>query len=144
MKHEREVPGSWDLKNIKVVGQSGNFKGHIGPKGLEELLNILKPRLPKGTHFSLFGNLSGIVTREPFIDNVIYSQANENIDRKKLLKLEGSNIVIRSKGKEIETTMISEAGSRTFSIFARGFKNYLSAHVGIINPDTPPSALQKK
>jgi hypothetical protein len=124
------------LKNIKVVGQSGNFKGHIGPKGVEELLNKLKPRFPKGTHLSLYGNLSGIVTREPFVDNVIYSQANESIDRKKLLKLEGSNIVIRSKGKELEITAISEVGSRTLSIHAEGFKNYLSAYVGIINPDT--------
>lgn len=104
------------VKYVKVLGLSGNsISSHIGPKRLEELLNSVKPKLPKGTHLSLFGNLSGAITKEPFIDNVIYSRANENIDRKKLLKLEGSNFIIKSKGKEVEVTMLSEAGSRTYS-----------------------------
>lgn len=77
------------IKILRVKGVSGNMIGFVGLNRIKELIEILKSKLPydKG-HVLLFGG-SGEITKQPFIQNCIFSEGNENIDHKKLLKSVG-------------------------------------------------------
>lgn len=108
------------LKILKLKGKTGNMIGLIGPNRAKEIVNILKSKLPyKEGHVLKFLN-NGELTKQPYIDNCIFSEGNENISYKKLLKGEGANVKIKSKNKGIEITQCSGVGARTYSLKLEG------------------------
>lgn len=123
------------ISYVQVKNTSGKPIGWMGPRRMGELLSLLKLDLPEEVHVSLFSEGSGAITREPYLDNCVFSDANENVDPKKLLKLDGCNLSIKFKGKS-ETTMISEVGSRTYS-FLHDLTSHVNIYVGKFNPDVP-------
>lgn len=78
---------------------------------------------------------NGLISKEPYIDNCIFSSSNENIDRDKLLKVKGHTIKVISKGEGIEVTQSSDVGSRTYSLKLKGFDNHTNVYVGRFNSD---------
>jgi hypothetical protein len=85
------------VKYFRVVGPSGKMVGYLGKNRGEELIRKIKEMLPGNRLINSFFDL-GILTKSPHVDSCIFSEANENIDHKKLLKVIGHQIMIKAKG----------------------------------------------
>lgn len=125
------------IKILRVKGISGSMIGFMGLERMRELIEILKSKLPyKKGHVLLFGG-GGEITKQPFIQNCIFSEGNENIDHTKLLKSVGYEIIVKSKDEGLEITQCSIVGSRTYSLKLEGFDNHTNVYIGEYNSDVP-------
>jgi hypothetical protein len=131
------------IRRIKVMSQSGSMIGFVGINRMREIRGILKSRLSyKEGHVLLFGG-SGEITNQPFIQNCIFSEENEDIDHRKLLKSIGHEIKVKSSGEGIEITQCSIVGSRTYSLSLEGFSNHTNVYVGEFDSDVLEQHLKR-
>jgi hypothetical protein len=125
------------IKIIKVKNTTGEMAGFVGQNRVREIVDNLKSRLPyKEGHVLMFMD-SGEITKEDFITNCIFSEGNENIDAKKLLRSVGHEIRVKSKNEGVEITQCSVVGSRTYSLNLEGFDNHTNVYIGNYNSDVP-------
>ena len=126
----------YHCKMIKLVNKSNKSVGFVGKKRVKEIIEHIKVKYENGWHMLLFYN-NGEFTKDISIDNCVFSDNNENIDRKKLLKSKGVDIFVKSKDKKIEITQCSNVGSRLYSVNLEGFIGHTNVYIGEYNPDVP-------
>lgn len=125
----------YHCKIVKLVDKEGRNVSVLRNTRLKELIDYFRVLGDYDrAHILLFLN-NGEFTKDDRIDNCIFSEGNEDISRKKLLKPKGIRIDIKSKGKKVEITQSSNIGSRLYSIELEDFKRHFNVYIGEFNPD---------